>query len=35
MFKARVYVTAKGLYELRLNGEKVGKDFLYTRLDIL
>lgn len=26
--KARVYVTAKGLYELRLNGEKVGKDFL-------
>ena len=28
VIKARVYVTAKGLYELRLNGEKVGKDFL-------
>lgn len=26
--KARIYVTAKGLYELRLNGEKVGRDFL-------
>ena len=26
--RARVYVTAKGVYELRLNGEKVGEDFL-------
>lgn len=26
--KARIYVTAKGLYELRLNGKKVGRDFL-------
>ncbi len=26
--RARIYVTAKGLYELRLNGEKVGRDFL-------
>lgn len=26
--RARVYVTAKGLYELRLNGKKVGRDFL-------
>ncbi|MDO4272371.1 MAG: family 78 glycoside hydrolase catalytic domain [Eubacteriales bacterium] len=26
--RARVYVTAKGLYELRLNGKKVGSDFL-------
>ena len=26
--KAKVYVTAKGLYELRLNGEKVGEDYL-------
>lgn len=26
--KARVYVTAKGLYELRLNGRKVGRDYL-------
>lgn len=26
--KARVYVTAKGLYELRMNGQKVGKDYL-------
>lgn len=26
--RARVYATAKGLYELRLNGQKVGEDFL-------
>lgn len=26
--KARVYVTTKGLYELRLNGKKVGRDYL-------
>lgn len=26
--EARVYVTAKGVYELRLNGKKVGEDFL-------
>lgn len=26
--RARVYVTAKGLYELRLNGKKVGGDYL-------
>lgn len=26
--RARVYVTAKGLYELRLNGKKVGFDYL-------
>lgn len=26
--EARVYVTAKGVYELRLNGNKVGEDFL-------
>lgn len=26
--RARVYVTAKGLYELRLNGKKVGSDYL-------
>lgn len=28
VIKARVYATAKGLYELRLNGQKVGKDYL-------
>lgn len=26
--EARIYVTAKGTYELRLNGEKVGEDYL-------
>lgn len=26
--KGKVYVTAKGLYELRLNGKKVGEDYL-------
>ena len=26
--RAKVYVTAKGLYEFRMNGEKVGKDYL-------
>lgn len=26
--RAKVYVTAKGLYEFRMNGEKIGKDYL-------
>ena len=40
--KARLYVTARGLYEIYLNGDKVGKDFMapgwtpyHTRIETL
>ena len=30
---ARVYVTSLGIYQLFLNGKKVGQDLFYTRMD--
>ena len=34
--KARLYITAKGLYEVSINGKKVGEDFMtpgFTKYD--